>query len=511
MRNALSCVDSGPAPPCPAAFNLAAHVLRHADRQPGKTALSILHADAAEDLSFGALAARVGTIAGALRARHLPEGATVLLRLGNSPDFPLVFLGCISAGLVPAVTSAQLTGPEITAMTAQVAPVLTVAAPDVALPDPATCPVCAPSDLAGHPPVAPRPAGADRPAYMVFTSGTSGLPRPVLHAHRAVWARKMMTRGWYGLTAEDRVLHAGAFNWTYTLGCGLLDPWAMGATALIPAPGTPPANLPALMARHRATIFAAAPGVYRQMLRGHVPPLPALRHGLSAGEKMSPALHDAVAAATGRQVHEAFGMSECSTFISGSPDRPAPTDTLGFVQPGRRVALLGDDGAPVPRGMPGTIAVGGEDPGLMLGYPGAPDETAARFTPDGAWFLTGDRAEMGADGAIRYLGREDDMMNAGGFRVSPLEVEAAVGAHPDIAEAAAFEAPLGGGRSVIALAYTGTAPLPDAALQAFAADRLARYKCPRLFLHRAALPRGGNGKILRRQLRQEFEETDGQT
>ena len=74
----------------------------------------------------------------------------------------------------------------------------------------------------------------DRLAYAVFTSGTSGRAQAVGHAHRAIWARGMMHQGWEGITAEDRVLHAGAFNWTYTLGTGLMDPWTVGATALIP-------------------------------------------------------------------------------------------------------------------------------------------------------------------------------------------------------------------------------------------------------------------------------------
>ncbi len=77
-------------------------------------------------------------------------------------------------------------------------------------------------------------------ATIIYTSGTSGKPSAVMHAHRAIWARRMMFDGWYGLSETDRLLHAGAFNWTFTLGTGLLDPWAAGATALIPAPGTDP-------------------------------------------------------------------------------------------------------------------------------------------------------------------------------------------------------------------------------------------------------------------------------
>ena len=503
--------DAGPPPPCPDPFHMVAHVLRHAATQPDSVALSILYPDGRTDLRYGDLAARVAAIAGAFRVRGLAEGAVVLLRLGNGVDFPLVFLGAIAAGLVPAVTSAQLTAPEITALAAQVAPALIVAEPGLSLPAPCPCPVLRPDDLSGAAPAQPVPGEPDRPGYIVFTSGTSGQPRAVLHAHRALWARGMMGPGWTGIGPSDRVLHAGAFNWTYTLGVGLLDPWVAGATALIPAPGTPASALPGLLAREGATIFAAAPGVYRQMLRAAFPPLPALRHGLSAGEKMAPALHTAFRRATGRAVHEAFGMSECSTFVSGSPDRPVPDDALGFPQPGRRGAVLGPDHAPVAHDTPGTIAVDARDPGLMLGYVGAAAETAARFTPDGAWFLTGDAATMGADGTIRYLGRSDDMMNAGGFRVSPQEVETAMAAHPGIAEAAAFEARLSPDTSVVALAYVPRATPPsDADLAAFAADRLARYKAPRLFLPCPDLPRGGNGKILRRQLRQDFEARHGQ-
>ena len=100
------------------------------------------------------------------------------------------------------------------------------------------------------PPCAYDMGAPDRPGYIVFTSGSGGTPRAVVHAHRAVWARRMMWDGWYGLRTDDRVLHAGAFNWTYTLGTGLMDPWAIGATALVVAPGAP---MSLLMRRHDAT------------------------------------------------------------------------------------------------------------------------------------------------------------------------------------------------------------------------------------------------------------------
>ncbi|MCA8880088.1 MAG: acyl--CoA ligase [Rhodobacteraceae bacterium] len=506
-----SVFDAGPQPPCPRPFNLAAHVLGRADADPEKPALVILGPGGAAEWGYGRLADTVRRSAGGLRGRGLAPGDRVLLRIGNRVEFPLAFLAAIAAGLVPVPTSAQLTEPEITAIAAEIAPRLIVAEPGVALPRTPSCPVldlAAFDALAAADPLDPELGDPDRLAYIIYTSGTSGTPRAVMHAHRAIWARQMMMDGWYGLKPTDRLLHAGAFNWTFTLGTGLLDPWTRGATALIPAPGTAPADLPPLLAAQDVTIFAGAPGVYRQMLRSTLPPLPKLRHGLSAGEKMSPEVHAAWRAATGTPVFEAFGMSECSTFLSGAPGHPAPVEALGFPQPGRRVAILGEDGQPVPRGAPGIIAIAASDPGLMLGYLGQPEETRARYSADGAWFLTGDLGAMGPDDAVTYLGRGDDMMNAGGYRVSPVEVEAAMLAHPAITEAAAVEHRVPSGAQVIALHYVAAQPIPEPELADFAAARLARYKCPRIFRFETALPRGANNKLSRRALR-EREESHG--
>jgi acyl-coenzyme A synthetase/AMP-(fatty) acid ligase len=306
----------------------------------------------------------------------------------------------------------------------------------------------------------------------------------------------MMWEGWYGLTPEDRVLHPGAFNWTYTLGTGLLDPWARGATALIPAPGTAPGALALLMRRHEVTVFAGAPAHYRRLLKnGGALEFPALRHGLSAGEKLSESLRAAWERATGRPVFEAFGMSECSTFLSGCPARPAPEGTLGYAQPGRRIAVMGEDSAPLPRGAAGRLAIDVRDPGLMLGYLGAPP------VPRADWYVTADMVEMAADGAVTYLGRSDDMMNAGGVRVSPQEVEAAMRSFPGIGDCAVTAVTVKAETSVIA-AFFQAADDPDmAALETHMAARLAQYKRPRLYERVDALPRTATGKINRRALR----------
>lgn len=499
--------DAGAPPPCPAPYNMAADVLGQAARLPGKVALAVVTPRGAERWSFARLEAAVRGTATGLTRLGLAPGARVLLRLGNTVDFPVAFLGALAAGLVPVASSAQLTATELDALMPGLAPALILAAPGIALPSAPPCPVLGPDELAAmreYPPADYLMGDPERPGYIVFTSGSSGRTRAVVHAHRAFRARRMMWQGWYGLGETDRLMHAGAFNWTWTLGTGLMDPWAAGATAIVPGPGADRHTLPLLLARHEASIFAAVPGVLRQILETGAPlALPRLRHTLAAGEALPPALRAAWEAATGRPVYEALGMSEVSTYLSGCPARPAPEGATGYPQPGRRLAVLPDEGdAPLPCGEPGILAVSRRDPGLMLGYDGAPEETAARLR--GEWFLTGDVASMAQDGAITYLGRADDMMNAGGFRVAPAEVEAALAAHPAIAEAAVIALPVREGVEVIAAFYLAASPLREAELAEWCAARLARYKCPRLFIRAESLPRGANGKLLRRVLRADW-------
>ncbi|WP_377187426.1 class I adenylate-forming enzyme family protein [Ruegeria meonggei] len=502
----LSVFDHGPPLACPTPFNLAAHVLRQADQNADKIALSVLRHDGTEDWTYQALqSAILGTATGLLRA-GLKPGDIALMRLGNTVDFPIAYLAAIAAGIVPVPTSSQLTDPETARMIGDLNPAAILRDPSVACaPHPVQIELSDLSQMRDLPPAAFQMGDPDKMAYVVYTSGTSGKPRAVAHAHRAIWARQMMVDGWYGLRNTDRLCHAGAFNWTYTLGTGLMDPWTIGATALIPQPGTAPEDLPALLRQHRATIFAAAPGVFRKLLNTpEVLHLPDLRHGLCAGEKLSRHLHARWAEASGTELYEAYGMSECSTFISSSPDHPARGESLGQPQPGRRIAILGPDG-PVPQGQEGTIAIHRSDPGLMLTYLNAPQEANSRMKGD--WFLTGDQGAMAVDGQITYLGRDDDMMNAGGYRVSPVEVEAALAKFPGITQVGAAAVEVKQDTFVIAAFYTGPEKLDDNALQTYVKANLARYKQPRAFIHLPELPTGGNGKLLRRALPAYFKAT----
>lgn len=493
---AMSATDA----PCPETFNLAAHVLAKAACLGEKTALQIVGADEAE-YSYLWLEAAVRGCGTLLLGQGLQQGDRVLMRLGNTPAFPVLFLAAIAVGLVPIPTSAALTTAEITLLSRAVLPALIVTEPGIALPETA-CPILQADQVlaaATLPPCDYAMGDPERLGYIIFTSGTSGRALPVAHAHRAILARHMMHGDWEGLGQDDRLLHAGAFNWTYTLGTGLLDPWLQGATALIPGRNLPATALPQTLADARATIFAAAPGVYRHLLRQPMPNLPALRHGLSAGEAMPEALAKAWQASTGTLVHQALGLSECSTFISGSPARPAPPGAIGFPQPGRRVAVLDEAGAAVAQGQPGTLAVHCSDPGLMLGYYQMPLETAHRRA--GEWFLTGDQVAADASGALTYLGRRDDMMNPDGFRVFPAEIETAMQTATGIHDCAAVEVEIAPGTRIIACLYTAADVIPPATLASHANLYLARYKQPRVFIRLDALPRNPNNKLNRVALR----------
>lgn len=500
----------------PARFNLARYCLAaSAAAQPGKVALVVVSdADVplaeAERWTYGALDEAVRRVAAGLLAEGFTPGERLMIRMPNTSDYALLFFGAIAAGLVPLPSSSQLTEREAefllrdsAASAVAIAGAMSVEAKGVHLIDEAMI-----ARLKAHPPLAQyADTAADDPAFLVYTSGTSGSPKGVLHAQRSAWGRRPMYQGWYGIHAADTVLHAGAFNWTYTLGVGLTDPWANGATTVLYNGPKDVHVWPKLLERTGATLFAAVPTLYRQILKycdlsAH--DLSALRHGLTAGEALSAPLLDHWRCATGKDLCEALGMSECSTYISTAPGMEIRVGSPGKPQPGRSVATLPIAGGeePLPTGEIGLLAVHRTDPGLMLGYWQRPEEEQNVYR--GEWFIGGDLASFDADGYLWFHGRADDLMNAMGYRVSPQEVEAALVEHPDIAEVAVTEIHVREGVSVIAafVVVKEGRSLGAQAVLDFAENCLAAYKRPREIVFVDALPRTANGKVTRRTLAQ---------
>ena len=236
-----------------------------------------------------------------------------------------------------------------------------------------------------------------------------------------------MRAHWTGLGPGDVMLHAGAINWTYTLGVGVVDPLSAGGSAVLYNGHPDPAVWPRLIdepsrhdLRRRARRLSADPQICARRRRAD---LSSLRHGLSAGAALAPSLLDEWRARTGKEIYEAFGMSECSTFISSGPSTPVHPGSPGRPQPGRVVAALPREGGetPLPSGETGVLAVRRDEPGLMLRYWNRPEEEREAFRGD--WFVSGDLVEFDAEGYMHHHGRADEVMNAGGYRVSPAEVE----------------------------------------------------------------------------------------
>ena len=498
-----------------APFNMAGYCIAWAAAEaPEKAALIVIddaqscHAN--ETWTYARLEDAVLHMAAALQDRGYRKGDRILIRLDNTSLYPITYLAAIAAGLIALPASSQLTAAEVEFLLAD------SGARVIALADglrrgqiPAGTDVISEHELRAliaHPRRADYAATQrDDPAYLIYTSGTTARPKGVLHAHRVALGRQPMYQGWYGISKSDRMLHAGAFNWTYTLGTGLIDPWANGATAIIYTGEKTPDIWPGLISKTGATIFAAVPSLMRQILK-YAPAGPLdlgqLRHALIAGERPPEDLFDTWLARTGMHLYEALGMSELSTYISTSPSVPRKPGTTGKPQPGRRVAILPLDGGtePLPAGSEGLIAVHRSDPGLMLRYWNRPEEDLEVSRAD--WFTGGDIGMMDVDGYITHLGRANDIMNAFGYRVAPQDVEAALAHYPGIAEVACAEINVRRDVSIIA-AFVVAAPgtnLNTEKIKAFASERLAAYKCPREVYIVDSLPRTANGKIMRSAL-----------
>jgi acyl-coenzyme A synthetase/AMP-(fatty) acid ligase len=483
------------------------------------------------EITYAALADRTARFAQLLRNLGIGAGERVLIRLPNSLAYPIVFLGTMKRGGIAVPTSTLLTGEEVAyllkdsgaaamavdraswrAMGAQFegSPTLKYVfltgdgdAPDIA----GITELDLETELARieavEPPARTRPAD---PAYLVYTSGTTGYPKGVLHAHQSLIGRTPASRYWFDFDPDnvDRIVHSGKFNWTYVLGSALMDPLFRGKTVIAFEGRNDAHTWPKLIAKHRATIFIGVPTIYRQILQKTeytAADVPSLRHCMSAGEHLSDEVFEQWRARFGREIYEAVGMSEFSYYLSQSRFRPIRPGSAGFPQPGHDIRLLNPETLEeVAPGEEGMISIPVTDPGLFLEYWQLPEETA-KLRHDG-WFFTGDYARYDEDGYIWFLGRKDDIIKSFGYRVSPYEVERVLKSHPSVADCACIGEDAGPDRLLV-VAYVipqpGATVTPDE-LVAFGREHLAAYKAPKAVYLAKDFPRTKNGKILRRSI-----------
>jgi len=498
----------------PEQFNLAQYCLaKSAVQFPDKTALTVVSdlssSTGVEYWSYFEIEELVLRLANGFNLKGFAKGSRILIRMGNSFDYALAFFAINAAGLVPIPASSLLTSHEIGFLLKNSKAVGIVSDGDLPLPELLADVLSISHDEFNKMKSCERGTYAqtlkDDPAFLIYTSGTSADPKGVLHAQRAIWGRRPMYKDWYDMDSDDVLLHTGAFNWTYTLGTGLFDPWANGASAIVYT-GKKDINIwPEIMAKFSPTIMAAVPTLYRQILkycRLNGDDFPCLRHCLTAGEPMPDLIRSEWKDVTGLDLYEALGMSEVSTYISTSPARASKLGSPGKPQSGRAIAVLPIDGGtePVALGVTGALCVHNSDPGLMLGYWGLLQVEAMSFRGD--WFITGDQAHMDDDGFVWFDGRLDDLMNAMGYRVSPIEIESVLSKFSGVQEAAVCSIEVSIGVEIIVgfiLSKDGH-QIDFDLLKAFCAQNLASYKIPKQFYSVDGIPRNARGKLDRKKL-----------
>jgi acyl-coenzyme A synthetase/AMP-(fatty) acid ligase len=499
----------------PKLFNLARYCLaQSASNFPDKTGLitATTPDGSGQDNSwtYSELEKIILTGANSLLQCGIEPGERLLIRLDNTAEYAFLFLSACAAGIIPIPTSSQLSAREIAYIIEDARPSAIAVDHSLAMPELAASIKTLEVDevfellISGSCGTYAATHHND-PAYLIYTSGTSGNPKGVLHAHRAVWGRRPMYEGWYAITPDDIILHAGAFNWTYTLGTGLFDPWANGATPVVYTGQPTPMVWPQLISTKKATIFAAVPGVYRQILKYNdniMEQVSCLRHGLVAGEPLPSSVAIDWERETGTKLYEAFGMSEISTYISSSPLTGIKPGSPGKVQKGRSIAIIPPTGDPIP--LPphetGLIGIHKSDPGLMLRYWNQEQSSETSFRGD--WFCGGDLGQLDEDGYFWFKGRADDLMNAQGYRVSPVEIEQIMVQYKNVSEAAVAEIHVREDLSIIVgfIVVAEDCHVSDNDLIAYLNQNLADYKCPKKIIIVKILPRSANGKLLRKQL-----------
>ena len=478
--------------------------------------------------SFAELSARSSQVANRLRALGARRGDRLLLMLPNVIPLWEALLGAMKLGLVVVPATPQLGRADLADRFARgaIRHVVTDAEGAgklEALARGSTRIAVAPVPPGWHAfeeayaePADFTPEGATRatdPFLLYFTSGTTALPKLVLHTHQSYPVGHLSTMYWVGLREGDVHWNISSPGWAKHAWSSTFAPWNAGATVF----GYQYERFEArrvldVLVRCGVTTLCAPPTVWRMLVGEELARWPVrLREAVSAGEPLNPEVIERVRQAWDITVRDGYGQTETTAQIGNPPGQPVKPGAMGRPLPGYRVALLDQAGHEADEG---EIALPLDPPplGLMAGY--LDDESRAAAAFRGGWYHTGDVARRDRDGYITYVGRADDVFKSSDYRISPFEIESALVEHPSVAEAAVVPAP-DPVRLTVPKAFVmlrpGTAAGRDAALTIFrfVRERLAPYQRVRR-IEFAELPKTISGKIRRVELRN-LEEERGRT
>ena len=449
------------------------------------------------DWYFGELIACSAGLSGAFAARGVRRGDVVMTLVGNRIEWALSLLACWRMGAVALPCNTQLRKGDLELRVAAANPKLCVGEERLLgeLPDGVAAMTMAEvartldEDLPQETPAAIEAMDPEDPALIVFTSGTTGEPRGVVHAYRYLEGQRTQAEHWLGSREGELVWCTTAPGWSKSARNVFLAPWLTGATAVIHDGRFDPAERLDFAEALGVNVLCQAPTEYRMLAkRATLRPLPALRRMVSAGEALEAETIAAFRETLGLEPADGYGQTETghiSGNLAGEPVRP------------------GSMGKPLP-GI-ATRIVEGE---LQLRVDSSPTFFSRyldgeRF--EGEWWPTGDLVHADEDDYLHFEGRSDDIILSSGYRIGPFEVESALLSHPDVAEAAAVAAPDAERGSVVRAIVVprNREPSEELAreLQEHCKRQTAPYKFPRIVEFAAELPKTSSGKIKRAQLR----------
>ena len=351
---------------------------------------------------------------------------------------------------------------------------------------------------------------ADDPAQLYYSSGTTGLAKGILHAHRYLLAHEEFE---FCHDVQDGELFHGMGEWAWAAGIApLLGPWRYGATALVYARkgGFDPEEQLGFLSRRGVQGLFTTPTALRAMTAikdaGERFPLPQLRNPCSAGEPLNPEVIRWFRDQYGHTVLDYYGLTESYPLCGNFPGVEVREGSMGRPVPGWEVAILDEDEQPLPPRERGEICLRARsNPHYPIGYWNRPEDTEEVFGGD--WFHTKDAAEVDEDGYFWYAGRADDVIISAGYRIGPFEVESACVEHPAVQEAAAVASPdplRGNIVKAFVLLADGYEPSEETAadIKRFVRGHLSAYAYPREIEFVDDLPKTLTGKIRRIELRE---------
>jgi len=491
-------------------------------------------AGASRTFTYGEMDVLSDRCAAALAQLGVQRGDRVLLRLPNLPEFYIAALGIAKLGGVFIPTSTQFRTSEVeyrlrdSGAVAAITTTHLVGEIDESRP---TCPdlrhvLTVPcGDVAGSPQhldfstalnaapshFTPADTSAEDTAFIAYTSGTTGEPKGVVHAHRYAAAYDYLIRDWHQYREGDVCACPAELGWLLPVASTFLYAMRAGICAMLYHPVDGRFRAEAwldLIARHGITNFVGTPTIYRMLIAAPdiaEANLYTLRHGVSAGEPLPPDTIQAVKRHLGFEPLDGIGMSECMVYCYNRAGERLQQGSCGVPAPYVRMRLVDDDMCDVPPGEPGVLCVHRDDhPGMMHGYWNKPAQTAEIFR--GEWYYSGDVLIRDRAGQLWFQGRADDVIKASGYRISPFEVESCLAAHPAVHEAAVVGAP-DELRGTVVKAFIVLRPGVEASvaltreLQDWVKQNAAGYKYPRQVEFVSELPKTTSGKIKRRLLR----------